>query len=325
MVIHKANLTKFIDTWKNRSWRVVSIATLLLPQTLSESHKGAGSMQVFRTGSKACLITSTLLFSLPSLALGADLHKAHGVQTVGHEHAQAVTAKIHPISIRKVATYGTATRHAMYRQTAMGKGRLARHAVYSHGGHWGISCVPYAREASGITVAGNAWQWWHNAAGQYARGDSPEAGSVLNFRANGRMPLGHVAVVSRVVNSREIIVDQANWPSTGMRGGVSHNVAVVDVSEANNWSAVRVELGHGGDFGSVYPTYGFIYDRPDSGIVTASVTPPAPQPSINPVPSDLRPAAERPWQTYEEVAESPIAQPQKINLQVSPSAARVDR
>ena len=83
---------------------------------------------------------------------------------------------------------------------------------------YGISCVPYAREASGILVAGNAWQWWDNAAGTYARGDQPEAGSVLNFRANGRMRLGHVAVVTRVVNAREVIVDHANWPGGGGRG-----------------------------------------------------------------------------------------------------------
>jgi len=205
----------------------------------------------------------------------------------------------------------------------MSKGRPARHAAYSHSGHWGISCVPYARQVSGITVAGNAWQWWDNAAGEYARGDRPEPGSVLNFRSNSRMPLGHVAVVTRVVNPREIIVEQANWPSAGMRGGVSHDVAVVDVSEANNWSAVRVELGHGGDFGSVYPTYGFIYNRPDGGVVTASVTRPAPLPDINPIPSDLRPAAERPWQTYEEVAESP-ATPQKASRRLV-HAARVSR
>ena len=90
-----------------------------------------------------------------------------------------------------------------------------------------------------------------------------------------------------------------------MRGGVSHNVAVVDVSEANNWSAVRVALGRNGDFGSVYPTYGFIYNRPDNGMVMASINRPAPQPDINPVPSDLRPVAERGWHTFEEVAEAP--------------------
>jgi hypothetical protein len=106
------------------------------------------------------------------------------------------------------------------------------------------------------------------------------------------------------VNRREVIVEHANWPSGGGRGGVAHGVAVVDVSEANNWSAVRVELGHEGTFGSVYPTYGFIYNRPDTGMVVASVSRPAPQPAINPAQSDLRPAAEQPWRTIE-VAEAP--------------------
>ena len=170
---------------------------------------------------------------------------------------------------------------------------------------YGISCVPYARQVSGIIIPGNAWQWWNHAEGVYARGDRPETGSVLNFRANGRMQLGHVAVVTQVVNAREIRVDQANWPRDGYYGRVTHNMAVVDVSEANNWSAVRVQLGRSSDFGSVYPTYGFIYNRPDPGHVTASVLRPAPQPAINRVPSDLRPAAERPWRIVEEVAEAP--------------------
>jgi surface antigen len=182
---------------------------------------------------------------------------------------------------------------------------------------FGVSCVPYARQVSGIQVPGNAWQWWNNADGRYARGDRPEPGSVLNFRANGRMRLGHVAVVTRVVNAREIIVDHANWPGAGSRSGVAHNVAVVDVSEANNWSAVRVELGHESKFGSVYPTYGFIYNRPDTGVMVANAEPPAPQPAINPVPSDLRPAAERPWRTVEEVAESSAAPRRGINLNVA--------
>ncbi len=276
------------------------------------------------------MLGAALLFSTTALSNAAGVHKAHSLQNMG-QHANRMVAAhngtiaIHPISNRGVTEpYAAASRHAMYRQTAMGRGHLMRHAVY-HTGHWGISCVPYARQVSGITVAGNAWQWWNNAAGQYARGDRPEAGSVLNFRANGRMPMGHVAVVRGVVNAREIIVDQANWPIGGRRGGVSHDVAVVDVSEANNWSAVRVEMGQGGDFGSVYPTYGFIYNRPDPGIVTASVTAPAPQPRINPVPSDLRPVAERPWQTFEEVASMPVAHRQTVNLRFGPSGTRLDR
>jgi hypothetical protein len=205
---------------------------------------------------------------------------------------------------------------------AASHGRFVHHAMHLYGRRFatryhGISCVPYAREVSGIEVAGNAWQWWDNAEGRYARGDLPEAGSVLNFRANGRMRLGHVAVVSRVVNPREIMVDHANWPGGGGRGGISRDVAVVDVSEANNWSAVRVELGRGGEFGSIYPTYGFIYDRPDVGHVIAAVTrPAAPLTAMNQVPSDLRPAAERPWHIVEEVAEAPDTPNRKIDLSV---------
>ncbi len=185
--------------------------------------------------------------------------------------------------------------------------RVAGHRRYARAG--GISCVPFARADSGIAVAGNAWQWWDNAAGVYARGAVPEAGSVLTFRANGRMRLGHVAVVDRVINPREIEIEHANWWGPGAHGGVSRNIPVVDVSEANDWSAVRVGLGQSGEFGSVYPTYGFIYDRPDTGVMVASTSAPAPQAELNPAPNDLRPRSERGWQTYEEVAEAPATTP----------------
>jgi hypothetical protein len=170
-------------------------------------------------------------------------------------------------------------------------------------GGGGISCVPFARSATGIEVAGNAWEWWGNAAGVYARGSAPAPGSVLAFRANGRMRLGHVAVVSTVINAREIEIDHANWWGPGMHGGVARNIPVVDVSENNDWTAVRVGLGESGEFGSIYPTYGFIYDRPDNGVMVANVASPAPQQALNPAPGDLRPAAER--ADYEEVAEAP--------------------
>jgi surface antigen len=182
------------------------------------------------------------------------------------------------------------------------RGKTVLRGQYAHGG---LSCVPFARSDSGIAVTGNAWQWWANAAGVYARGSVPEPGSVLTFRSNGRMRLGHVAVVSRVINPREVEIEHANWWGPGMNGGVARNIPVVDVSEANDWTAVRVGLGQPGHFGSVYPTYGFIYDRPDTGVLVAATGTPAPQPELNPVPSDLRPRTERGWQTYEEVAQAP--------------------
>jgi surface antigen len=258
-------------------------------------------MRVRPSGTKASLLGCLLLCS-PLINAQAEANTTD--QPASASYVQPTSTQFY--SARNVG------REVRYAQTH------ARH-VYAH--PYGISCVPYARQVSGIMVVGNAWQWWTNAAGEYARGYRPEPGSVLAFKANGRMRLGHVAVVERVINAREVIVDHANWPSTGDRGAVSHNVAVVDVSEANNWSAVRVQLANRDDFGSVYPTYGFIYNRPDSGVVTASVARPAPQAVINPVPSDLRPVAERPWHMVEEVAQYPASRVHQIDMRVSQPAA----
>jgi surface antigen len=260
------------------------------------------------TGSKALLLGSALLFSCPLLidTAQADQNGRPGsgeLKPTVAMHGQVIAGRVN-------FARGVHVSKAMY----LG---ARSNAIRNQG----ISCVPYARQVSGIQVVGNAWEWWRNAAGVYARGDQPEVGSVLNFRSNGRMRLGHVAVVTQVVNPREVIVDHANWPSGGGRSGISRGVAVVDVSEANNWSAVRVELGRSSGFGSIYPTYGFIYNRADTGTVLASVQRPAPQPSINPVPSDLRPVAERPWRTTEEVAEAPAAR-RRIDPTVDSQAGR---
>jgi surface antigen len=133
----------------------------------------------------------------------------------------------------------------------------------------GISCVPYAREVSGIDLKGDAYTWWDEAAGTYARGNDPEPGSVLNFRSHATMRLGHVAVVSTIVSNREIEINHANWWGPGAsKSGVNHNVSVIDVSPNNDWTAVRVSLGRPGEYGSIYPTYGFIYARRDDGSAT---------------------------------------------------------
>jgi hypothetical protein len=72
------------------------------------------------------------------------------------------------------------------------------------------------------------------------------------------MPLGHIAVVTRVIDAREIEVDHANWTP----GAIRRQVRVVDVSARNDWTAVRVELGDGDRFGAQYATSGFIYGWP---------------------------------------------------------------
>ncbi|RKK05679.1 CHAP domain-containing protein [Pseudoroseomonas wenyumeiae] len=136
-----------------------------------------------------------------------------------------------------------------------------------------ISCVPYVRSVTGMEITGNAHLWWANAAGAYARGQRPERGAVMSFRSSGGMRLGHVAVVSKVVSAREVLIDHANWEGPGIRKGtVMRGVSVVDVSDRNDWSAVRVQVGRDDDaYGRVYPINGFIYNRPDNGrMMTAS-------------------------------------------------------
>ncbi len=128
----------------------------------------------------------------------------------------------------------------------------------------GLSCVPFARMATGMAISGDARTWWHSAAGVYARGQVPERGAVLSFPASGGMSRGHVAVVSRVVDARTIEIDHANWAGPGIRSrSVMRGVRVIDVSDRNDWTAVRVQVGHSAEaFGRTYATHGFIYNRP---------------------------------------------------------------
>ncbi|MFI4975886.1 MAG: CHAP domain-containing protein [Caulobacterales bacterium] len=122
-------------------------------------------------------------------------------------------------------------------------------------------CVPFARLVSGIQIFGDAWTWWQQAAGKYQTGFTPKSGAVLCFKPNGRMRLGHVAVVSQVLTDRIIQITHANWSLIdGDRGHVEKNVTVVDVSPAGDWSQVKVWNDPTHNLGAtVYPTYGFIY------------------------------------------------------------------
>lgn len=120
-----------------------------------------------------------------------------------------------------------------------------------------LQCVPFARSASGVEIYGDAHTWWVQAEGRYPRSSSPAPGSVLVMRGYNDANRGHVAVVSVVISSREIRVDQANWLN---RGEISLSVPVVDVSPANDWTEVRVWYipdNHWG--GRVYQAEGFIH------------------------------------------------------------------
>jgi surface antigen len=119
----------------------------------------------------------------------------------------------------------------------------------------GLTCAPFARELSGMALYGDAAEWWGEAAGRYQRGSRPEPGGILVFRRSGRLPEGHVSVVSRVLDARRIQVTQANWVPEEL----DQDQLVVDVSPENDWSAVRVWYPPVAALGSfAYATFGFI-------------------------------------------------------------------
>ncbi|WP_425098976.1 CHAP domain-containing protein [Tropicibacter sp. S64] len=117
-----------------------------------------------------------------------------------------------------------------------------------------VWCVPFARNASGIAIRGDAHTWWASAKGLYERSSQPLVGAVMSFRSTSGMALGHVAVVSKVVSDREVLIDHANWS----RNKVSLGMSVIDVSDNNDWTRVRVESTPGA-YGKTYPVNGFIY------------------------------------------------------------------
>jgi surface antigen len=124
-----------------------------------------------------------------------------------------------------------------------------------------LQCVPYARQVTGIEIFGDAHTWWSQADGRYARGSTPRVGAVMALRPHGNSHLGHVAAVSRIVDSRTVLIRHANW---SQRGEIEDNVQAVDVSPDNDWSEVRVWYGPAQKLGGGHwPLYGFIYrDKP---------------------------------------------------------------
>jgi surface antigen len=152
-----------------------------------------------------------------------------------------------------------------------------------------LQCVPYARQVSGIQLYGDALTWWDKAEGRYARGSRPRVGAVMSFRPYGRMELGHVAAVSRVIDSRNVLLRHANWsPIDGRRGQIENDVRAVDVSPGNDWSEVRVWYAPLGGLGTTHwPVNGFIYNRPPERNERLAVLASAPKAVAKPAPSRI--------------------------------------
>ena len=120
-----------------------------------------------------------------------------------------------------------------------------------------LQCVPYARIVSGVNIRGDALTWWDQAEDRYARGHMPRRGAVMVFRPYGPMTLGHVAVVSKILDGRRVLIRHANW---SVPGAIEEDVLAIDVSSAGDWSEVRVWHSPTGQMGArTNPTFGFIY------------------------------------------------------------------
>ena len=148
-----------------------------------------------------------------------------------------------------------------------------------------LECVPYARQVSGIQIYGDAWTWWDQADGRYARGGTPRPGAVMAFEPHGSMRLGHVAAVSRVLDPRTVLLRHANWsPIDGRRGQIEDDVLAVDVSPQNDWSEVRVWYAPIADLGTTaWPVHGFIYsDSERSGAPAPVQIAAAPREPVSP-------------------------------------------
>lgn len=129
-----------------------------------------------------------------------------------------------------------------------------------------LQCVPFAREASGIEIHGDAKYWWRKAAGKYDRVKRPQEGAVLVMKGYRTTRRGHVAVVKQIVDERTIVIDHANW---GNDGRIYLNAPVRDVSPKNDWSQVRVWYTPGGTWGQrIYRTRGFIL--PNGNVASAA-------------------------------------------------------
>jgi surface antigen len=158
-----------------------------------------------------------------------------------------------------------------------------------------LQCVPYARERSGVQIYGDARTWWNQAEGRYKRGHRPKPGAVMAFSPSGSMTLGHVAAVAKVIDSRTVLLDHANWsPIDGRRGQIERGVKAVDVSPANDWSQVRVWYDPIQALGTTaWPVAGFIYNERDGQpplggarvLASASYQAPGAQPPISDKPS----------------------------------------
>ena len=124
-----------------------------------------------------------------------------------------------------------------------------------------IQCVPFAREASGFDIYGDAYTWWDQAPQKgYAQGAKPAKGAVMVLKKGRKLSRGHLAVVTDILNEREIEVSHSNWGDTKKtRSYIYKSMRVQDISPKNDWSIVSFWNKYYNQYGLPYKNNGFIY------------------------------------------------------------------
>ena len=202
----------------------------------------------------------------------------HAAEHLGFRRAGSTRVRVEVI---QAATIGGSAAGSQQAVALPAPGTLARIVTPRNR----LQCVPYARQISKVSIRGDAWTWWPSAKGRYGRGSKPKVGSVLVLKRARRLRDGHIAVVTRILSSREIIIDHANWLN---RGRLHLGTPVRDVSANNDWSVVRVCYTPGKKYGArSYPAHGFIYPEPPVAANSAQqglLADPAARPTGHPSP-----------------------------------------
>jgi surface antigen len=85
-----------------------------------------------------------------------------------------------------------------------------------------MECVEYCQNNGYSDISGDGYEWWGASATKgYIHAQVPAAGSVLVWKKwDTEYPgnSGHVAIVASLIDSDEISVDHANWPTSGSSG-----------------------------------------------------------------------------------------------------------
>lgn len=111
--------------------------------------------------------------------------------------------------------------------------------------------------SSHVELPGDAWTWWDQAKGRYDRGQRPRVRAVIALPRQPSLPSGLVAVVSRIIESRVLMLDHARWPEASAEG---ESITLFDVSPNNDWTTIKVYQRSGATVGGrTYQVYGFIY------------------------------------------------------------------